>query len=161
MTHIPIIAHHTAAPTSRQVSRAETLATTLASEQPELTIRDAFRSLVPEHIGDAPTLHLDDLSTIVQLDRYYDVTFLEDRTHLRATDGDMVASCAEPNAAFEEESRCGFSLELRSNPIERPNSPVVGERPVAIHKRMGVGQCRSAHRRPAHLGPFSRTDAQP
>jgi hypothetical protein len=52
-------------------------------------------------MDDGPALHLDDLTGIALIDRFWDVSYVEDRARLRAVDGDLVASCAPPAPAFE------------------------------------------------------------
>lgn len=121
---IPIIAHHTARPQARRVRQAESLAAALVRAQPDLTVSESFRPLVPESIEDAPSLHLDDLSTIVRLERFYDVSFLEDRARLRATDGEYVASCASPCPAFAAycDNRLALSPVTWLHPQPRENA---------------------------------------
>jgi hypothetical protein len=79
-------------------------------EQPALELSDRFRPLVPQELEDAPTLHLDDLSTIPLLARYYDISFIEDRARLRAGDDDFVASCAPSVPEFEPYCRDQLGL---------------------------------------------------
>lgn len=110
MSQIPIVEHHRARPTPAQVAKAERLARKLSSDQPTLAVPDRFRPLVPATLADAPTLHLDDLSAIPLLDRYYDISFVQDRARLRAGDGDFVASCADRVADFEPYCRGRLGL---------------------------------------------------
>lgn len=120
MSQIPVVEHHRAGPTPAQIARTERLARKLVAEQPSLAVPDRFLPLVPSTLEDAPTLHLDDLSTIPLLDRYYDISFVEDRARLRAGDGDSVASCAEPVAEFEP--YCREHLGLGSVTWVRPRA---------------------------------------
>jgi hypothetical protein len=90
--------------------KVEYLARRLAVEQPALELSSRFRPLVPHKLEDAPTLHLDDLSTIPLLARYYDVSFIEDRARLRAGEDDFVASCAPPVPEFEPYCRDRLAL---------------------------------------------------
>ncbi len=123
VNRIPILAHHCAEPSRGQTARVERLAASLASEQPELSIRDAFRPLRPNRIEDAPALHIDDLSTIVQIDRFYDVSFLEDRARFRATAGEFVASCGPPNPEFQAycQDQLGLGIVRWLHPRAREN----------------------------------------
>jgi hypothetical protein len=90
--------------------KVEYLARRLAVEQPALELSGRFRPLVPSKLEDAPTLHLDDLSTIPLLGRYYDVSCIEDRARLRAGHGDFVASCAPLVPEFEPYCRDQLGL---------------------------------------------------
>ncbi len=76
---------------------------------------------MPERLVDHPTLHLDDLSDIRLLDRFYDVRYLEDRARLRADDGDVVASCSVRDEAFEAycRQRLGLGEVTRLYPVSR------------------------------------------
>lgn len=123
MTRFPIVAHHRAAPPRKLLDRATSLAQELQAQQPELVPRDVFRPLVATSLDDAPALHLDDLSTIVQLDRFYDVSFLQDRARFRAADGDFVATCGPPSPEFESycEERLGLGTVTWLRPRPRAN----------------------------------------
>ena len=105
MNHLPIVAQHVPTPTAAERSRAEQLATELSRERPELVTPDELRDLVPQQLWEAPTLCLDDLSTIPLLDHAYDVRFMQDRARLRAGDRDLVASCTDVVEGYEQYCR--------------------------------------------------------
>ncbi len=118
---VPIVEHFKAAPPDSERRNAEQLAESLRSEHPELTIADDFRDLIPEKTGDGPALHLDDLSEITRLDPGEDVRFYQDRARLRAADGDLVASCGDSIAGYEE--YCRDMLGIGSPQWLRPHPP--------------------------------------
>ena len=124
MTNIPIIAHHVATPQAQRVRQAESLAAACLRTQPDLTVSQSFHHLVPESIDDSPSLHLDDLSTIVRLERFYDVSFLEERARLRAMSGEYVATCTKPCPAFAEycDSRLALGPVTWLHPQPRENA---------------------------------------
>jgi hypothetical protein len=93
---IPIVRHHEPAVSSGRIAWAEEIAIRLGEEHPEFAVKELFQPLIADRLSDAGTVHLDDLSTIPRLDRFYDVTFMEDRARLRAGDGDFVVSCSLP-----------------------------------------------------------------
>ncbi len=112
MSSIPVVRHFRPRHPAAQVARVDELAASLVAQHPWLVLDEVYDPLVPESLGDEPTLHLDDLSGISLMDRFYDVTYLEDRARLRASDGDIVASCSTPNEDFEH--YCSTRLELGS-----------------------------------------------
>lgn len=65
---VPIVEHLPADPPTALRKKAEQLAETLLREHPELAAADDFRDLVPEELGNGPTLHLDDCSEISRLE---------------------------------------------------------------------------------------------
>ena len=101
MSSIPIVRHFDVSATPHEVQLAERLAGQLVREQPRLAIDAELSRLVPERLEDAPTLHLDDLSDIHLIDRFYGGVYLEDRASLRAATGDYVASCSPKCEAYE------------------------------------------------------------
>lgn len=101
MSRIPIVPHHAPSATMRERRHVQRLASDLSVEQPSLAISESMKHLVPDSLEDAPALHLDDLSDISLIDRFHDVSFMEDRARFRAGAGDYVASCAPRTAAFE------------------------------------------------------------
>ena len=101
VSRVPIIPHFEAGASRLERQRLENLADSMRAEQPELAIRESFRPLCIDRYEDGPTLHLDDLTAIPLLDRYYDVSFLQDRARFRAVDGDWLASCGPHVEAFE------------------------------------------------------------
>jgi hypothetical protein len=119
MSRIPVIAHHVPRLAPADVERAERLADRLLREQPELAAPGRFRPLLSDRLEDAPTLHLDDMSAIALLDRFYDIRFLGDRARVRAGDGDCLVSCASRADGYEE--YCG-RLGLGSVTVLRPES---------------------------------------
>ena len=82
MSTIPIIAQHRVEPTPGQLADVERLAEELRRERPELGLKEEFRPLLPGVLGDAPTLHLDDLSEIPMLDRDGSLLFMQERACL-------------------------------------------------------------------------------
>jgi hypothetical protein len=98
---IPIVRHHEPAVSSGRIAWAEEVGIRLGEEHPEFAVKELFRPLVADRLSDMGTVHLDDLSAIPGLDRFYDVTFMEDRARLRAGDGDFVASCSTPVPRWE------------------------------------------------------------
>ena len=101
MSSIPVVPHHVPRPAPVDVERVERLADRLLREQPELAAPARFRPLRCDRLEDAPTLHLDDMSAIALLDRFYDIRFLGDRARVRAGEGDYVVSCAAPADGYE------------------------------------------------------------
>lgn len=105
MSRTPVVPHFQPSASARSEPRVEEWAAHLLEERPELAVPDDYRHLVPEHLEDGPTLHLDDLSEIALLDRVYDVRFMLDRARLRAATGDFVASCFQTPPAYEQYCR--------------------------------------------------------
>ncbi len=108
---IPIVPHVEPSPEASARRRARRLAGRLR----RVDSFDAGPLFEPCRVVELETggaLHLDDLSEIPLLDRYHDVSFMEDRARLRAADGDVVASCSEPVAGFERycERRLGLGV---------------------------------------------------
>lgn len=101
MSSIPVVRHLDVSVTHPETRLAERLAEQLIREQPRLAIDAALLRLVPKRLEDAPTLHLDDLSDIHLIDRFYGATYLQDRARLRAATGDYVASCSPRCEAYE------------------------------------------------------------
>jgi hypothetical protein len=125
MSTIPVIAQHRVEPTPGQLADVERLAEELRRERPELGLKEEFRPLLPGVLGDAPTLHLDDLSEIPMLDRDGSVLFMQERACLRAGEGDLMACSASPVIGLESYARDRLGLgsvewlnppPLRSNP---------------------------------------------
>lgn len=129
MPPIPVRPHAEAAPSAAEIDRVETLAGELAHEQPALAPSDSIRPLIPETLEDAPSLHLDDLSEIALLDRFYDVSFFQDRARFRAKDGDFVASCGPRIPEFE--AYCEVQLGLGAVKWLHPEPRVSGFRVAA------------------------------
>jgi len=98
---LPIVPHASCTPRPYLHARALALAERLRTTYPDLIPRGLFRPLIPTTLDDAPALHLDDLSTITRISRFYDPSYLEDRAVFRAMPGDLVASCAPGGEAFE------------------------------------------------------------
>jgi hypothetical protein len=101
MSSIPVVAHHEPRPARAEVERTERLADRLLREQPELAAPARFRPLLADRLEDAPTLHMDDMSGIALLDRFYDIRFLGDRARVRAGDEDYLVSCAKGADGYE------------------------------------------------------------
>lgn len=112
MLSVPIVRHFEAHVDEKRKAHAEALASRLLQEQPHLAPSEALRPLLVRQLDEAPTLHLDDLTSIALIDRSGDVTYSEDRVRLRAGEGDLVASCSKPSADFER--YCEDSLALGS-----------------------------------------------
>src|SRR5512147_2834940 len=96
MSTIPIVSQHRSEPTPGQLADVERLAEELRRERPELGLHEEFRPLLPRVLGDAPTLHLDDLSEIPMLDHDGSVLFMQERACLRAGEGDLMACSGSP-----------------------------------------------------------------
>jgi len=137
-----------------------TLAASLLGEQPRLRLAPALLPLAVKRLADGPTLHLDDLSEIPLLDRYCDVSFLEERARLRAGDGDTVVTRGRPDPAFERYTRDQLGLGRvewlhgASNRRWRGSASMCWEDP-AIRQRLlekvGTGHLRYIH---PHMGNF-------
>lgn len=112
MSRVPIVSHYDPNPGTQAIERAVRLADDLLKEQPGIRPGELVRQSTPKRLRDGPTLHLDDLSTIPLLERFYDVTFTQDRARLRADSGDFVAVCEGHVPEFEE--YCATRLELGS-----------------------------------------------
>ena len=71
-----------------------------------------------------PRKVFDDLSTIAEPDRFYHVTFIEDRACFWAGDGDLVASCGSPIDGWEEycTERLGLGSVLWLRPLPKGDS---------------------------------------
>ncbi len=69
-----------------------------------------MRQSTTKELLDAPTLHLDDLSSIPLLNRFFDVNCVEDRARLRADSGDLVAICGRHVPEFEVYSSAQLGL---------------------------------------------------
>ena len=106
---VPIVAQYEP-PDGSVERRALQFAERLLREQPALQLTDELRELTPSRLVPAPAVHLDDLTAIPLLSRFYDVSFLQDRARLRAGDGDLVVSCSAPCDRFE--SYCEQQLGL-------------------------------------------------
>lgn len=123
---LPIVPHASPQLDAARLRRAEELAVAIRGEQPELVFPRIFRSQRTGRLGEGAALHLDDLAAIPLLDRFYDTRFLETRARLRAVDGDFVASCTTPVAAYEQycEQRLGLGTVtwLSPRPISNPLS---------------------------------------
>ncbi len=118
MSCIPIVRQYEPDPGSVPRDRAHRLAGELLDQQPELRPGPLVRQSTPEKLLDAPTLHLDDVSSIPLLDRFHDVTCVQDRARLRADSGDFVAVCGRHVPAFEAYSseRLGLGSVTWLNP---------------------------------------------
>jgi hypothetical protein len=116
---IPIAQRFSCSPDAAALGRINVLAARLLRERPALARPAALQSLAVEHIDDAPALHLDDLTGIALIDRFWDVSYVEDRARLRAVDGDLVASCAPPVPDFER--YCADRLGIGSVTWLHPN----------------------------------------
>lgn len=161
VSSIPIVRHHQPAVSSGRIAWAEEVANRLLREHPEFGVRELFQPLVVDRLSDAGTLHLDDLSAIPGLDRFYDVTFMEDRARLRAGDGDFVASCSPPVPGWER--YCSEHLGLGSVTWLHPQAK---RNPLSVAaacwtdrdvRRKLVGAIRSGKLRylHPHIGSFS------
>jgi hypothetical protein len=84
-----------------RIADAQALAERLLEEQPGLAVNPALEPFVVRRLGADASLHLDDISGIPLVDRFHDVSFLEDRARLRAGQGDFVATCTPRNPDFE------------------------------------------------------------
>jgi len=120
---LPIIPHFEPRTNRRDVDDAVRRAAARAQDHPEFGAPDAFRALVPTQIDEAPTLHLDDYSTISHLDSGADVRFYQERARLRAGDGDVVAT---------------------SSPIAERYEPY-------CRQQLGLGSVRWVHPRPTRV----------
>jgi hypothetical protein len=101
VSRIPIVPHFEPSVPDGEKDRVRGVADQLLTEQPELRVNELFRPLMLDRYEDKPTLHLDDLSSIPLLDRFYDVSFAEDRARFRAFDGDYVVTCGARVQTFE------------------------------------------------------------
>ena len=157
---IPIVSHFSVRTGEIQTQRAERLAACMVREDPALAPEPWVQSLSATRTELGPTLHLDDLGDIPLLDRFYDVSFFQDRARLRAVDGDLVASCTPADSAFEAYCRDVLGLGrvewLHPKPIRSPMR-VAGscwaDRSVrhALVHAMRTGALRSVH---PHIGSF-------
>jgi len=110
MKSCPIVEHHKHASNAAERAAVVRLAGRLLRERPRLALEEDFRNLVPQRLEDAPTLHLDDLSTIARPERGLNIDFYQERARLRAGSGDCVASSAP--AANGYEAYCREKLRL-------------------------------------------------
>lgn len=160
VSELPVIAHLEADISSRQRLACIDLANSLLIEQPRLRLAQALQPLAVRRLADGPTLHLDDLSGIPLLDRYCDVSFLEERARLRAGDGDTVATRLRPDPAFEHYTRERLGLgrvewlhgastsQWRGSAYMCWEDPVIRQRLV---EQAGRGRLRYIH---PHMGSF-------
>ena len=157
---IPIVRHHQPAVSSSRIAWAEEVAIRLREEHPEFAVKELFQPLVVDHLSDEGTVHLDDLSAIPGLDRFYDVTFLEDRARLRAGDGDFVVSCSHPVPRWERYCRehlgLGSVAWLHPEPKRNPLCVAAACWTDRDVRRTLIGALRSGKLRylHPHLGSF-------
>jgi hippurate hydrolase len=95
---LPHLGYRLTAPEERTVAR---LAEHFRSEFPDMQPGDAFVRLQCRGLRAAPTLHIDDASAIAGMEYFPENVYLQDRARLRADDGDVVASCTQPDPVFE------------------------------------------------------------
>lgn len=157
---IPIVRHHQPAVSSGRLGWAEKVAVRLGEEHPEFRVKELFQPLVADRLSDAGTVHLDDLSTIPGLDRFGDVTFMEDRARLRAGDGDFVASCNPPVPGWDRYCRehlgLGSVTWLHPQPERNPLCVAAACWTDRDVRRTLIGALRSGELRylHPHLGNF-------
>lgn len=107
---IPIVSLHPVTAGAARLRRVDRLAGELQREQPDLVPEGWVRRLLPKTLDDAPSLVLADQSGIPLMGRFTDVTHLQDRSVLRAVEGDLVATCTPHDPAYAE--YCAYRLGL-------------------------------------------------
>lgn len=122
---IPVVPHECCQLTADEVLRAEQTASMLRREKPELRIDPLFQDLIPEQIVDAPSLHVDDLTTIQNFSNAE--AFFQERARLRASDGDVLATGIPAIESYE--SYCCKALGLGSVHWITPD---VGSSPMGL-----------------------------
>jgi len=121
MKSVPIVSDSCPSPPAAWRKRAERIARRLRGERPQLALSAQFDDLAVRQLDDGPALLIDDLSEISRLDGGKDARFYQDRARLRAGDGDLVATCADPVPQLE--SYCRDYLGLGSPEWLRPHEP--------------------------------------
>ena len=121
---LPVIPGHHCEASAYEIESAHRLADEILREKPGLCLRPEFRDLAATTLIDAPTLHIDDLSTIAHLDAGADATYLQERARLRAGDGDVVATIKPVAEGYEkyccEHLGLGAVRWIRPHPAKSP-----------------------------------------
>ena len=84
MDRLWIVPHHQPRVSDEEAARAIDLARQMLREEPRAAAGELLRDLLLERWQSALALHLEDVSSVALLDRFFDVRFVEDRARLRA-----------------------------------------------------------------------------
>lgn len=107
---IPVVEHRRVTVGAGMRRRLDVLASELREADPRLEIEPGFRSLRPRVIERHASVHIDDMSVIPLVTRFYDVSFLQHRARLRAGAGDAIVSRRRPPDAYVAYARDQLEL---------------------------------------------------